>query len=71
MADNREGSDNFEANFEDLAIIPAVNAQGYLYEPRNQRHEAHSDDSSDEESTGESENGEDEVESERLGNTDW
>ena len=71
MADSIDVNENFEANEDELAILPTSVAQGYLYEPRVQQSEPLSDDYSDDESDGESDNGEIPVESERVGNTDW
>ena len=71
MAENRVQSEDCEATEDDLAILPAVNAQGYMYEPRIQQCEVHSDDYSEEEGIGDS--GDEEIpdQSERVGNTYW
>lgn len=60
--------DNLEANEDDLAVLMALHEQGYMYEPRIQQSNLHSDDSSDEESIGEDT---DYGDSDRVGNTDW
>lgn len=66
MADN-ERPEDFEANETDLAVFPAANAQGYLYEPRINQANAQSDDSSSEESSSDGSDYDDA----RVGNVDW
>ena len=70
MADSVRNED-FEANENDLAILPVVNAQGYLYEQTIQHSDVNSDDSSDEESTEDDTDIDDQRDSDRVGNTDW
>lgn len=69
MADNGR-IDEFEANEGDLAVFPAAQAQGYLYEPRAQQDRFLSDDS-DSDSSSEESDSEDSDHDDRVGNTDW